>query len=270
MHGAAEPRARGRAAVAPVRGPLRAHVPQPADPVPPRQALIALGKALEEPAGSPQDNTKIPAGLHLPRPVHRPRHHLRPGLEAAAVQRPRRAGRLPHPALRPRLALRPRPRREPVPVRVAEPRDARRQAARRANPPPDRRRARPRPPGPAPQRAGPALIGDPRNDENIIIGQLHLAFIKFHDRVVDRVKADKGLSGPALFDEASRLVRWHYQWVVVQDFLRRVAGDAVVADILEETPRRPGRPSTSSSSSGRTTRSCRSSSRSPPTASATP
>ncbi|HEY6778191.1 MAG TPA: heme peroxidase family protein [Thermoleophilaceae bacterium] len=79
---------------------------------------------------------------------------------------------------------------------------------------------------------GRALIGDPRNDENIIVSQLHLAFIKLHDRVVDRVKADKGLTGSDLFEESRRLVTWHYQWVVVHDFLRRIAGDAVVDDVL--------------------------------------
>lgn len=80
---------------------------------------------------------------------------------------------------------------------------------------------------------GRALIGDPRNDENIIVGQLHLAFIKFHDRVVDRVRRANGqLTGEALFEEARRIVTWHYQWVVIQDFLRRIAGDAIVDDVL--------------------------------------
>jgi hypothetical protein len=79
---------------------------------------------------------------------------------------------------------------------------------------------------------GRALIGDPRNDENIIVSQLHLAFIKLHDRMVDRVKADNGLTGSDLFEESRRLVTWHYQWVVVHDFLRRIAGDAVVDDVL--------------------------------------
>lgn len=79
---------------------------------------------------------------------------------------------------------------------------------------------------------GRALIGDPRNDENIIVGQLHLAFVKFHDRVVDLVRRERGLSGNALFEEARRIVTWHYQWVVIQDFLRRIAGDAIVDDVL--------------------------------------
>ena len=79
---------------------------------------------------------------------------------------------------------------------------------------------------------GRALIGDPRNDENIIVGELQLAFIKFHDRLVDRVKSKLRLSGAALFEETRRLVTWHYQWVVVHDFLRRIAGADVVDEIL--------------------------------------
>lgn len=79
---------------------------------------------------------------------------------------------------------------------------------------------------------GRALTGDPRNDENIIVGQLHLAFLKFHDRVADLVRRSRRLAGAALFEETRRLVTWHYQWVVIQDFLRRVAGDAIVDDVL--------------------------------------
>jgi Animal haem peroxidase len=82
---------------------------------------------------------------------------------------------------------------------------------------------------------GRALIGDPRNDENIIVSQLHLAFIKFHDRVVDRVKQSQNLKGKALFEEARRLVTWHFQWVVVHDFMRKVCGTAIADDVLPAT-----------------------------------
>jgi hypothetical protein len=87
---------------------------------------------------------------------------------------------------------------------------------------------------------GRALIGDPRNDENIIISQLHLAFIKMHDRLVGSVKA-KGFSGPALLEETARIVRWHYQWMVVHDFLPRIVGKAMVDSILtgENSPTGP-------------------------------
>ncbi|HEV3464724.1 MAG TPA: peroxidase family protein, partial [Actinomycetota bacterium] len=56
---------------------------------------------------------------------------------------------------------------------------------------------------------GRALIGDPRNDENAILAQLHLAFLQLHNRVVAGLRA-----GDELFAEARRIVRWHYQWVV--------------------------------------------------------
>ena len=80
---------------------------------------------------------------------------------------------------------------------------------------------------------GRALIGDPRNDENIIVSQLQLAFLKLHDRVVDRVRAATRASGGALFEEARRIVTWHYQWVVVEDFLPRIAGAEVVRDVRQ-------------------------------------
>src|SRR5262245_32797003 len=71
---------------------------------------------------------------------------------------------------------------------------------------------------------GRALIGDPRNDENLIVGQLQLLFIRFHAKVVDQVRKAAKLEGAELFAEAQRLVRWHYQWIVTHDFLDRVAG----------------------------------------------
>jgi hypothetical protein len=80
-------------------------------------------------------------------------------------------------------------------------------------------------------RQGRALIGDPRNDENLILSQLHLIFLKFHNRVYDTLAAT--IPDPEMrFDEARRIVRWHYQWIVVYDFLVRFTGSEVVNDIL--------------------------------------
>jgi hypothetical protein len=79
-----------------------------------------------------------------------------------------------------------------------------------------------------------ALIGDPRNDENLIVSQLHLAFLKFHNKVVERVKtAQPGLNPADVFLEAQRLVRWHYQWIIVHRFLRRNIGTARVKNVLD-------------------------------------
>ncbi len=80
---------------------------------------------------------------------------------------------------------------------------------------------------------GRALIGDPRNDENIIVSQLHLVFLKFHNKVVEVVrKRFPVLEGDDLFIEAQRVTQWHYQWLVVHDFLCRIVGKEVVDNIL--------------------------------------
>jgi len=78
---------------------------------------------------------------------------------------------------------------------------------------------------------GQALIADPRNDVHMIISQLHLAFLKFHNRIVDRLRADAAPSG-TLFDEARRIATWHYQWIVVHEFLPLTVGEDLVAEIL--------------------------------------
>jgi Animal haem peroxidase len=78
-----------------------------------------------------------------------------------------------------------------------------------------------------------ALIGDPRNDENLIVSQFHLAMLKFHNAVVDHVKANVGLTHPGeVFAEAQRLVRWHYQWIILHEFLEKTVGKPLVDDIL--------------------------------------
>lgn len=79
---------------------------------------------------------------------------------------------------------------------------------------------------------GTALIGDPRNDENLIVSQLHLAFLKFHNAVVDAVRKDP-VPGRSVFEVAQEKVRWHYQWVVLHEFLPHICGEAVVRDILK-------------------------------------
>ncbi len=70
-----------------------------------------------------------------------------------------------------------------------------------------------------------ALIGDPRNDENLIVAQLHLAFLKAHNALVDegRTKA-----------QARRVLRQHYQHIVVHDYLKRIVDPAIVNKIVKD------------------------------------
>jgi hypothetical protein len=71
-----------------------------------------------------------------------------------------------------------------------------------------------------------AIIGDPRNDENLIVSQLHHAILKFHNQVVDLL-VTAAFPGD-IFAEAKKIVTQHYQWCVVHDFLPRVCGAAAV------------------------------------------
>ncbi len=87
------------------------------------------------------------------------------------------------------------------------------------------------PRGDNPSQPHEATIGDPRNDENLAVAQTHLAFLKFHNVVVDRV-AQTGMGGSALFDEARRIVIEHYQSIVLHDFLPRIVDPAVLHDVL--------------------------------------
>ncbi|MGJ5621397.1 peroxidase family protein [Sulfitobacter sp. MF3-043] len=82
---------------------------------------------------------------------------------------------------------------------------------------------------------GRALIGDERNDENLAVAQTHLAFLKFHNAVVDFLSAEQpNLKGAAQFEEAKRIVTWHYQWIVLFDWVERLTEPGLVHKIKEQ------------------------------------
>ncbi len=83
---------------------------------------------------------------------------------------------------------------------------------------------------------GVAIIGDPRNDENMIISGIHVSFLKFHNAVLERERAG-GLSGNQAFAAAQRVVRWHYQWLIVHEILPQFVGQTMVDDVLSNGPR---------------------------------
>ena len=75
-----------------------------------------------------------------------------------------------------------------------------------------------------------AIIADPRNDENLIISGLHAAFLLAHNRTVDDRRA-RGLPGDVWF-YSRRTVIHHWQWIVVNEFLPQIVGQALVNDIF--------------------------------------
>jgi hypothetical protein len=84
---------------------------------------------------------------------------------------------------------------------------------------------------------GVALIGDPRNDENVIVSQLQLAFLRAHNELVRRAR-DEQQAGAAAFEMARTTLRWLYQYIVWNDFVRRVTLPNVhaAALMLRTTP----------------------------------
>jgi hypothetical protein len=88
-----------------------------------------------------------------------------------------------------------------------------------------------------------ALIGDPRNDENRIVAQLHAIFLRFHNKVADYLAETNHLRREPTFEDVRNQVRWHYQWLLVNDFLPRIINDdtyqKVFADPTYPTPTLP-------------------------------
>jgi Animal haem peroxidase len=92
-----------------------------------------------------------------------------------------------------------------------------------------------------------AIVPDSRNDQNLVVAQTHLAFLKFHNRVIDTLphsasdddptarfsKREEDSRGTA-FHRASRLVRWHYQWIALHDFLPRIVDPDVLQNVLDD------------------------------------
>jgi hypothetical protein len=87
-----------------------------------------------------------------------------------------------------------------------------------------------------------ALLGDPRNDENLMIAGLHCAHILFYNRVLDQLgqlnldpfptaQNDQGTAYDA-FLQARQVTLWHYQWLLVNEHLPQIAGQQVVEDVL--------------------------------------
>jgi hypothetical protein len=78
-----------------------------------------------------------------------------------------------------------------------------------------------------------AIISDPRNDENMMIAGLQAAFLLFHNKAVDHVaKRHPRMEADDVFEEARRLTTWHYQWMIVHEFLPLFIGQEMVEEIL--------------------------------------
>ena len=83
---------------------------------------------------------------------------------------------------------------------------------------------------------GTAVIGDPRNDSHLFMSQMHLAFVRAHNAFVDLVRLE-GTPESEVFETAAQELRWHYQAIILREFLPRLIGSDLVAQLLDEGPR---------------------------------
>lgn len=81
---------------------------------------------------------------------------------------------------------------------------------------------------------GMPIIGDSRNDENFILSQLHLLFLRFHNKCVQEIHKKTGASSFQLYKKARKLVIWHYQLIILKEYLPLIVGKQLVNELLEQ------------------------------------
>src|SRR5437763_8392822 len=79
---------------------------------------------------------------------------------------------------------------------------------------------------------GRLLIGDlqdTRNVDNLLLRQLHVLFLKFHNEAIRQLQTNPEIKSVAdslgqgsVFEKARRLVCWRYQWIIRHDYLPRI------------------------------------------------
>jgi hypothetical protein len=92
---------------------------------------------------------------------------------------------------------------------------------------------------------GHLLVGDlqdTRNVDNLLLRQLHVLFLKFHNEAIRQLQSNPEMKGVrdslgqgSLFEQARRLVCWHYQWIIRHDYLPRILHN----DVWQYEQRRP-------------------------------
>ena len=87
----------------------------------------------------------------------------------------------------------------------------------------------------SPRRAR-AMIGDPRNDENLAVAQFHMAMARFHNRIVDHahLAGQAGLNPDSLFDWARKQVILTYQWLILHEFLPAICNPGIVTEVITD------------------------------------
>lgn len=76
-----------------------------------------------------------------------------------------------------------------------------------------------------------ANIADPRNDENLLLSQTQVAFMKFHNALVVKLNESGVFSRDELFEKARKLTIRYYQTIILTDLLPRILRNSVIEDV---------------------------------------
>jgi hypothetical protein len=85
--------------------------------------------------------------------------------------------------------------------------------------------------------SGSAIVAESRNDENVIISQMQVALLSFHNAVTDYLAAQpayQNASADRIFQDARKVVTWHYQWIILHEFLPRTIGQERLDQIMRQ------------------------------------
>lgn len=80
------------------------------------------------------------------------------------------------------------------------------------------------------------IIGDSRNDENLIVAQVHLAFLRMHNVLVDQCDdpAVQAEGREAVFSWAQQRLRWLHQWLTVNYYLSALCQPHTLSQVIGE------------------------------------
>ena len=77
------------------------------------------------------------------------------------------------------------------------------------------------------------IIPDTRNDNNYLIAQMSVLFMKFHNKLIDVYKCNNSIPKNQLFKFVKKQVVFYYQWLIINDFLPRVVDNAIITKYFD-------------------------------------
>ena len=77
---------------------------------------------------------------------------------------------------------------------------------------------------------GIGIIPDSRNDHNYIVCQMHLLFQLFHNKLIDYYSS-KNITH--LFEFVKREVIFHYQWIIMNEYLPKIVDNDIIKSIIK-------------------------------------